>query len=192
MRKEFLLSLYIRRHYSKSALINKSKFYFHYCVSGDDDGPEAKIDYELERSLLELLCEVSPNLPTNSTILGSTLNKKLNRNVSHEVLHNLLQKFAIQHLIRSVVAYEFWGETLELIEWRCLACYCMNLLFRFAFLYGISVEPQKDAKGLEITSAEYAKLQAMINDVIIASTPSDVVSKRRKSCKSVYVILYNY
>uniref|UniRef100_A0A0A9Y4S1 mRNA m(6)A methyltransferase n=2 Tax=Lygus hesperus TaxID=30085 RepID=A0A0A9Y4S1_LYGHE len=113
---------------------------------GDDEGTEAKFDYELERSLLELLCEVSPNLPTSSSILSPTLNKKLNRTVQPEVLHNLLQKFATQHLI--------------------------------------SVETNKDGKGLDIISAEYVKLQAMINDVIIANTPANSTSKRRKSCEN--------
>ncbi|BES91814.1 N6-adenosine-methyltransferase [Nesidiocoris tenuis] len=66
---------------------------------GDDEGSEAKFDYDLERSLLEILCEESPNLPTSSAVLGPSLNKKLNRSVQPEILHNLLQKFATQHLI---------------------------------------------------------------------------------------------
>lgn len=70
-------------------------------VEDDEDScHEIRIDVEIERNLLEILCEISPNLPCNSQTLYSNLAKKLSKPVSQEIVDNLLQKFATQQLIR--------------------------------------------------------------------------------------------
>lgn len=65
--------------------------------SGTDS---VKVDPELEKELLKVLCEVSLTIPVNSLELTASLKTSLNRHVSHSAVCNLLQKFATQRLIK--------------------------------------------------------------------------------------------
>ncbi|XP_073986333.1 methyltransferase like 3 isoform X3 [Rhodnius prolixus] len=85
-------------------------------VEDDEDScHEIRIDVEIERNLLEILCEISPNLPCNSQTLYSNLAKKLSKPVSQEIVDNLLQKFATQQLISLKENHENLG-SLEIIS----------------------------------------------------------------------------
>ncbi|XP_014271709.1 N6-adenosine-methyltransferase MT-A70-like protein isoform X1 [Halyomorpha halys] len=83
----------------------------------DDEAQEnAKPDSEVECALLEVLSEVSPNLPVSSANVGSLVTKKLMKNVSHEIVLNLLQKFVAQQLISVQEAVHAGQKTLDIIS----------------------------------------------------------------------------
>ncbi|XP_014262101.1 N6-adenosine-methyltransferase catalytic subunit [Cimex lectularius] len=79
-----------------------------------EESTENKQDLELEKCLLEILCEISPNLPSSSHLVLPVLNKKLGRNVTEENLDNLLQKLSTQQLISVEVSAE--GKGLEILS----------------------------------------------------------------------------
>lgn len=69
----------------------------------------------VERRLLQCLCEVSLNLPTDSRALVSVVTKALQREVLHITIENLLQKFAAQELISIKEGFASDGKSCILI-----------------------------------------------------------------------------
>lgn len=65
----------------------------------EDTKKNFSLDPLVERRLLQCLCEVSLNLPTDSRALLSTVTKALQKDVLLLTVENLLQKFAAQELI---------------------------------------------------------------------------------------------
>ncbi|XP_077982444.1 N(6)-adenosine-methyltransferase catalytic subunit METTL3-like [Glandiceps talaboti] len=59
----------------------------------------AYIDPEIEKKLLEVLCDHALMLPTDSPSLQATVTKALNKEVSQGTVESILQKFSAQELI---------------------------------------------------------------------------------------------
>ncbi|XP_076449417.1 N(6)-adenosine-methyltransferase catalytic subunit METTL3-like [Babylonia areolata] len=71
---------------------------------------EIKVDPEIEKKLLLVLCDISLDIPSDASIIAEHTSRTMGCEVELSVVENLLRKFASQSLI-SVIAKEVDGKT---------------------------------------------------------------------------------